>query len=185
MNLTSLARRGSHGKDWYTIARPELDTIASSLGVTPHRFASILAVTSPKVSVVRNIKFAVHYLRTGEYLSDMMRGVRASVEHFEETGEIRGPKTRAFRDAILGDQSAVVLDVWMARAMGVDQQEFRRLPKYRKHAQRVRRVAYRLGWTPAQVQAAVWTTARAEGGFKYQAFSILATAQEYLASLSA
>ena len=83
-----------------------------------------------------------------------------ALEHYEATGEIRGLKTGAFRDAILGDPEAVVVDVWMLRAYG------RTWPtltakRYRELVRSIRHTATRWGCAPARTQAAVWTGIRA------------------------
>ena len=70
-----------------------------------------------------------------------------------------GPKTGPFARALAGAEDAVVLDAWMARALKIDQAKFANKRIHRKCSDRVRAVAARLGWTPAQTQAAIWTAA--------------------------
>ena len=134
------------------------------LGTSPEKLAGYLAVYSPRVSVRRSIRMAYHRIRTGEHAHDCMRGVRAAVEHWEATGEIRGPKTRAFCAALLGDGSAVVLDVWMARVLGIPQDMLGRVRVYRKGEDRIRAVASVVGWTPAETQAALWVATVKDAG---------------------
>ena len=86
----------------------------------------------------------------------MVRSVRAAVGHWESTGEIRGPKTSAFRSALLGDTSAIVLDVWMARIFGVDQRVFGTKKGYAFYSERIREIAYQFDETPRDTQACLW-----------------------------
>lgn len=170
-DIIALALQGVDGRFWYGVAQREVRTGAERLAVTPERFASILAVTSPRVQVKRNILMAVMYCKFGT-LPGSMATTRSAVAHYEATGEIRGPKTGPFARAILGDEEAIVLDVWMARAFGIDQKRFG--AKYvRAHCEAIiRQVANHLGWTPAQVQAAVWTAAVRRAGRKPTPFLI-------------
>lgn len=155
--LERLALQGAEGRHWYRYATAEVAAAADRLGVTVERFSDVLAITSPRVSVRKNIGLAVRYLRTGD-TTGMLLGVRSALQHYETTGEIRGPKTEAFARACRGDLSAVVLDVWMARAFGVDQAKLSDSPRvHREATRRIRAVARRLDWKPAEVQAAIWT----------------------------
>lgn len=154
--LVRLAEQGEAGRFWYDEAREQVDRGSVLLNIAPRRFADLLALFSPRVAVKRSIRFAVRYAETGEYAADVMRSVRASVDHYEQTGEIRGPKTRPFADALRGDGSAIVLDVWMAVAFGVDQRAFNRVGVHAECTRRIRIAAKRLGWTPAETQAAMW-----------------------------
>jgi cobalamin biosynthesis protein CbiD len=117
---------------------------------------SLLALFSPRVSVKRSVNFTKHYISTGEYRHDVVRSVRAAVDHWSKTGEIRGPKTSAFRNAMLGDLNAVVLDVWMAKFFKVDQKVFGTKSGYRLFSERLCRIADALGVSPRDAQATVW-----------------------------
>lgn len=154
--LARYAVAGAHGRAWYDETREAITDLAYILDVQPQYLADVLAITSPRVHVRRNIRIAVRYIRTGD-LDGVLPGVRAALAHYEATGEIRGPKTSAFAAALMGDPDAIVLDVWMARALGVDQARFGSVKVRREAERRVRKVARALGWAPAQVQAAIWT----------------------------
>lgn len=156
--LAKLALLGVSGRYWYHDANKQLRRVAGDLGVTAKRLADILALTSPRVSVKRNIKHAYTYLTTGDHNHDVMRGIKRSVEVYEDTGEIKGPKTSAFARALLLDEDALVLDVWMARALNVDQRIVNNKSISKEVTKRVHKACKLLGdgWTPAQLQAAVW-----------------------------
>jgi len=154
--LADTASSGRQYMGWYRYASGEICEAASLLGTDPHTLASYLALYSPRVQVKRSIRFARHRIQTGEHARGAMRNVRAAVEHWEQTGEIRGPKTRAFRDAMLGDESAIVLDVWMARALGVDVRAFGVKSVYARASGRIADASAILGLPPARTQAAIW-----------------------------
>lgn len=154
--LSSLAERGYAHRTWYMQAHQQVRHLAGLLGVTTVRCADLLSLFSPRVAVKRSINFTIHYLTTnGEFRHDVTRSVRAAVTHYEQTGVIRGPKTSAFASAIMQDESAVVLDTWMAQAMQVDQRLFVR-KGYEQYACVVRSVAEHLSLPPARTQAAIW-----------------------------
>jgi hypothetical protein len=171
--LVKLAKLGEDGKGWYKHAKLEIEGAAFILDCDPKRFADILSLLSPRVSVTRNIRFAVKYLETGEHAHDVMRLIRSSVAHYEKTGEIRGPKTGPFASALLGNTEAIVLDTWMAVAFGFDQDEFRRKPVASECCKRIRKAAKILGWAPCEVQAAVWVATVRKAGRHATAFNVI------------
>lgn len=171
--LCSLSERGYAHRGWYLQAHQQVRHLAGLLGVSTVRCADLLSLFSPRVAVKRSINFTVHYLTTnGEFRQDVTRSVRAAVAYYEQTGIIRGPKTSAFASAIMQDESAVVLDTWMAQAMRVDQREFVR-QRYEYHADVVRRVSVRLGIPAARTQAAIWSGIVMEHGRRVPHMSIM------------
>lgn len=154
--LIDRALEGVAYRPWYQWAREETERGAKSLGIPPQSFADLLALFSPKVSVLRSAKFAIAYAHDGAFLHDVMRSTRAAVTHYQQTGIIRGPKTEAFSRAIMGDADAIVLDSWMGTALHVDPKRWEVRAVYRAGAKRIRKVAAILDWTPAETQAAIW-----------------------------
>lgn len=154
-HLLTLAEAGQRYRDWYSVGRFQIETVCAIKGWDADRFCDILSITSPKVAVRRNMRIAMHYMQYNECLP-MLRAVRAALSHYEETGEIRGPKTGAFAAALKGDTDAVVLDVWMARALEVEQQQFSVRSVWTEAVKRVKQTAKRLDWSARQTQAAVW-----------------------------
>lgn len=153
--LRRYADIGGRGADWYQHAAYQVERGAAMLCVDVQRFADLLALFSPRVSVKRNIRLAIAYVQRG-MPDGVMVGVRRAVEHYEQTGEIRGPKTSAFAKALTGDRWVTVLDVWMARAFKLPRSAFNRKPvRERCHARLVRLAAERFSY-PADMQAAIW-----------------------------
>lgn len=162
--LERLALLGESGRYWYVRAGEQIDAAATLLNVDPDTLADLLSIFSPRVSVLRSIRHTLHYIQTGKYRADVRRGIRAGIEHYNLTGEIRGPKTHPFARALKGDPAAIVLDVWMGKAFGIDplgwgKRDIRRIAKAR-----IRAVARRLGWKPAEAQAAIWAGTLMQAG---------------------
>lgn len=120
------------------------------------RYCDVLAITSPRCAVVRNLRVTAQYLATGITPLDVVRGTRAALRHYEATGEIRGPKTSRFAEVLRGDDSVLVIDTWMARAFGVDDNKARNKPTRVLGERVIGKIARRHGWSIASAQAAVW-----------------------------
>ncbi len=139
------------GTRWYTKAEQQLRKTYD-----PPRVAALLALFSPRVPVKRSVNFTKFYIDTGTYRHDVVRSVRAAVDHWESTGEIRGPKTGAFYRALRGDHEAIVLDVWMSKLFGVDQKIFGTKSGYQMYSDRIRIIANQYGYSPRDTQACLW-----------------------------
>jgi hypothetical protein len=159
----ALCREGVDGIAWYADAREQIARYSALQGVTVEYTAGVMAVTSPRLHVSRNVAATRRYVE-GRSVEGLMRSVRAALAHFEDTGEIRGPKTGAFQRALLGDPAAVVVDVWMLRAFKQDERAKPAI--YRRVTRGIRAVAAMAGVTPADCQAAIWTATRRRYGFK-------------------
>lgn len=120
------------------------------------RFIGVLAVTSPRVSVQRNWSGTLDYFRTGVLPRGFIRSTRVALDHYEQTGGIRGPKTSAFAKALGGEPGALVLDTWMAKAFNVEHAAVTRKYNRIKAMRRMSKLARSKGWTIAETQAAVW-----------------------------
>jgi len=72
----------------------------------------------------------------------------------------RASKTRSFARAILGDEDAVTVDIWAARAANVDPDILSRPSAYAEVVDAYRRAAKRAGLTPRKMQAIVWCAIR-------------------------
>ncbi len=163
--LAELALEGAEYREWYGEARKEIGRAAIAMidgNMELHKrvdqLAALLALFSPRTSVTRSCKFAVHYMRTAEFLPACLGDIRRSVKHWDLTGEIRGPKTEPFYRALMGDSSACVLDVWMGQALGIDPKRFHDSKTvYAVCSERIKETAEYRGWTVAETQAAIWS----------------------------
>ena len=159
--LETLARDGATGRGWYADSQQSIERYAARHGDDPARVSDVLAILSPRVTVDYSIRLANAYLRTGSAPGAMRQRLQA-LARYETSGIFNGPKVNAFASALQGDPDAVVIDAWMYRAA----REKRTTAKsYRDTAAKIQRVAIRLGWPPAETQAAIWQGARAFVGF--------------------
>lgn len=179
------AKRGEAYRNWYSDARDMIDYWAAQYGfghASKELIAAVISATSPRVSVKRNLslsrKVLDDYAACGLLANAMMGNhgimesthkVTAQVLRAHKAGgcpisAIRGLKTLAFASALAGNDRAVVLDVWMSRHFRCDQAEFKKPKAYAEYADVVTRAAAALGWTPCQVQAAVWADAIVQYG---------------------
>lgn len=156
--LLQLAQLAPDSFDWYKKAQASARKLSYKHNVTLDRASAVLAITSPRVSVKRNLTNAATYLRTGK-LSGVIPATIKGLETYERTGKVSGPKVSAFYDAIRfgGECEAVVLDVHMAAALGVDQSKLFNKANHKKAIKRVSQVAEVMNIYPAQAQACIWS----------------------------
>lgn len=154
--LLALARIGQAGVNWYDDARDYIWHECSVNGWDMDTFINVFAITSPRVSVVANWKGTVSYMHDGTLPWGFIKSTRTALKHYELTHEIRGPKTSAFARALHGDTTALVLDVWMAKALDVPHSKVTSKANMKRALTRVKRVAKIQGWTVRDTQAAIW-----------------------------
>lgn len=182
-SLAQLAMDNVDARQWYADAQREIKVIREIEQWRVEHFTGILAVTSPRVAVRRNIRIALQYVGSGQFLSNVMRSIRKSVQVFEDSGEIHGPKTSAFYAALIGDVHAVVLDVHMANLLQVNQRTaFRRKGEIAEWTQAIRLAAHRAGMDARECQACLWFGHKRAIGEYPEAFPIVAEYRNWLAS---
>ena len=125
----------------------------------------VVALTSPRCSVKRNLRLAWGEFTGEDRPRDMIRSTRVALDHYYKTGIIRGPKTSRFAQVLRGDDSIVVVDTWMARALGVPDNHARKKSTQELAERVVRSIQGRFvkgffsdpnRWTMAETQAAIW-----------------------------
>lgn len=151
------ADRGREYRNWYSRSSASIIAYCESAGLNPDSFIDVLSLVSPRCKVQRSITRAIEYCTTGLLPADVPRSIRQSVSSWEQTGVIRGPKTSAFARALKGDRNAVVLDVWICRAIGCPHELITRKPNWAMGDKLIRSVAFLLQWPPRDTQAAIWS----------------------------
>lgn len=123
----------ARGRDWYPAARRWAANLADETGLTVAQVVAILAITSPGAQLVTNLEWTERVARQWHRARTSHRGSRyARVGRFPNAmapklrnvlrdpaaaeAYVTGPKVSAFHRAILGDDSALVIDRWAFRA---------------------------------------------------------------------
>ena len=145
---------------WYHEAQEVAEDVAENLGVSLEVGASIVAAFSPRerwsANVAKALAFSMGKPVAG--LGNNLRMAQASIELGFDA--LKGQKTNAFARAIAGDPDAVVIDVWMIRAAGMDASKGVNKTQYNILADAVRRMASEHGLTPRTTQALIWIVKR-------------------------
>ena len=182
-SLVCLASDGIDGYNWYSEAAAQIEFVCRVEEWDADDFAGVLATTSPRVSVIRNIRLALHIMKHGDLRVMPMRGIRSSVQRFLDGDGITGPKTLPFYHNLCGRLDFVTLDTWMADAFCIDQKDFSRKATHSVACDRIAAVGRIIGIKPAEAQAAIWkgirgrATKRNPNGRNHSPFSVLS---EYL-----
>jgi hypothetical protein len=145
---------------WYFEAQEVAEDVAENLGVSLEHGASIVAAFSPRERWASNVQKALAFSMdkpvTG--LSNNLKMAWASL--YDGFDALNGQKTNAFARAIAGDTDAVVIDVWMIRAAGMDASKGVNKTQYNTLVDSVRKIAKEFGLTPRTAQALIWIVKR-------------------------
>lgn len=164
------------GAAWYPNALRMATELAGS--IAPRRIAmaaGVIAALSPRAQWAVNLAWAGRVIDAADS-GDACPHVglpdgRAKAWHIaasdlDPLDVLRGPKVRAFYQAILGNQSAAVIDIWAARAVLPDGEgEARWLSselRYHQLAQNYRDAAAEIGLDVPTFQATVWLHVRGD-----------------------
>ena len=144
---------------WYVDAERIAEQVARNLDTTLEVGATVVSAFSPRerwsVNVARAIQFSL-----GEQVTCLKNNiVMANNALTMGFSALKGMKTNAFAKAIAGDEQAVVIDVWMLRAVGIE----KKTPSqsgYNELVEAVKKVAFEFGMTPRAMQALIWIVIR-------------------------
>jgi hypothetical protein len=173
-NFITAAKMGEAKRGWYKRAGVALRQM---FGGDTDQFVALLAAHSPQQSVLENLRMSLstwaEWVEAGRPSSDSdlldiykkvggaSLGARVGNANRALRGEalinLSGFKVESFRKNLLGDLSASTNDTWMALFGGVSQNIFSTKSGYLGFTAKVRRVADKLGWEPAEVQETVWS----------------------------
>ena len=168
------------GISWYAMARREAIVIAARYGITYEQAAAVIAVLSPNVKWENNVQSAHRacewYARFGAlaripgYCGYGANVVKADRVLSGDIDAVSGPKVVAFFNAIMGDMSTVVVDIWAARAarskdrlkatMYTGSGEMPGAIERRAMQKAYKNAAAKINVEPAHMQAIVWVVIR-------------------------
>ena len=150
------------GATWYREARGAAVVIARETGVSVDTAAGVIAALSPRVRWDANLRMATDACAGRAYgaLGTSKRAASRIIAGENPADVLAGPKTNAFYRAIIGDDAAAVVDVWMVRAVGDDASKAPTRGRYREIAAAIATAAARVGVATTVFQATVWVAVR-------------------------
>jgi len=147
---------------WYLDAERVAAQVARNLDSTLEVGASVVSAFSPRERWTNNVTKAISF-SLGNHIpgfkNNMLMANNAIAFGYDA---LKGPKTNAFARAIAGDENAVVIDVWMLRAVGIEKKSPNQT-QYKEMANAVTKVANEFGMTPRAMQALIWIVVRGSG----------------------
>ena len=157
--LTATLAQTEAASVWYFEAQEVAEDVAEILATSLEVGASIVSAFSPRERWASNVAKALAF-SMNKPVSGLSNNLRMAQDAMTLGFDaLRGLKTNAFARAIAGDTDAVVIDVWMMRAVGMDTDSPNK-SQYLALSDAVRRVAADHGITPRTAQALIWIIVR-------------------------
>lgn len=161
--LTAAALDQASWKDWYEEHQAVLDDF---FGDHAQLFQDILSITSQAASVKANVGLALRAFglyHRGEPFDGKLRGLEDStflpavimnLERLREQEQLNGQKIRAYKASNDGKVDQAIIDRHISQLIfGVKSPSKAQFAKAQKI---LSEIANEIGWTPRQVQAALW-----------------------------
>jgi hypothetical protein len=161
---SDLAKNATFGQveqasKWYMDAERVAAEVARNLDSTLEVGATVVSAFSPRERWTNNVTKAISFSLGNNipgFKNNMLMANNAIAFGYDA---LKGLKTNAFARAIAGDEQAVVIDVWMLRAVGIEKKTPNQ-STYNELANAVKKVAFDFGMTPRAMQALIWIMIR-------------------------
>lgn len=159
-----IANKATYGQieqasKWYLDAERVALEVARNLETDLEVGASVVSAFSPRERWTNNVSKAIAY-SLGQPVVGLPNNLRMADKAITLGYDaLKGQKTNAFARAIAGDENAVVIDVWMLRALGIEKKTPTQ-SQYVEMARAVKKVAIEKGMTPRAMQALIWIVVR-------------------------
>jgi hypothetical protein len=161
---SDLAKNATFGQveqasKWYMDAERVAAEVARNLDSTLEVGATVVSAFSPRERWTNNVAKAISFSLGNSipgFKNNMVMANNAIAFGYDA---LKGLKTNAFARAIAGDEQAVVIDVWMLRAVGIEKKTPNQ-SQYNDLANAVKKVAFDYGMTPRAMQALIWIMIR-------------------------
>jgi hypothetical protein len=144
---------------WYADAEKVAHEVARNLDTYLEVGASVVSAFSPRERWTTNVAKAVSFSLGNDVPGFKNNTVMANNALTLGFSALKGLKTNSFAKAIAGDEQAVVIDVWMLRAVGIEKKTPNQ-STYNELASAVKKVAFDFGMTPRAMQALIWIMVR-------------------------
>ena len=160
--LTATLGQVEEASVWYRDAEEVAEEVARNLETTLEVGASVVSAFSPRERWSSNVAKAIAFSLGHEVkgLGNNLRMAQNSL--LSGFSALNGLKTNAFARAIAGDTNAVVIDIWMMRAAGMEKDSPNQT-EYFELSKAMTDVAKEFGITPRTAQALVWIIVRGSG----------------------
>lgn len=161
---SELASRATFGQveqasKWYLDAEKVAHEVARNLDTDLEVGASVVSAFSPRERWTNNVQKAVAF-SLGQNVVGLPNNLKMAKSALTlGFDSLKGQKTNAFARAIAGDENAVVIDVWMLRALGIEKKTPTQ-SQYVEMARAVKKVSAEYGMTPRAMQALIWIVVR-------------------------
>ena len=144
---------------WYMEAEKVAQEVAENLEASLEVGASVVSAFSPRERWTSNVAKAISF-SLGEKVTGLSNNLKMAQGSLTLGFDaLKGQKTNAFARAIAGDENAVVIDVWMMRAAGMEKDSPNKT-EYAELSEAVRRIADKFAMTPRTAQALIWILVR-------------------------
>jgi hypothetical protein len=144
---------------WYADAEKIALQVADNLNTTLEVGASVVSAFSPRERWSANVAKAIAF-SLGQDVKGLSNNIKMARESLTKGFEaLNGQKTNAFARAIAGDESAVVIDVWMMKAAKAKTNSPTKI-QYFLMTQDIEKLAFRYGLSPRTTQALIWIAVR-------------------------
>jgi hypothetical protein len=144
---------------WYVDAERIAEKVAENLNTTLEVGATVVSAFSPRERWSVNVARAIAWSLGQEVTCLKNNLVMANNALTMGFSALKGLKTNSFAKAIAGDEQAVVIDVWMLRAVGIEKKTPSQ-SQYNELAEAVKKTAFDFGMTPRAMQALIWIVVR-------------------------
>ena len=173
-NLLKLAQAGEEGRFWYERSGNAILDLVDGNVDEADKIAQAIAITSAgSTPVLANFQFAIqaynqHLAGKEIFTGKFPKAMSARLKKLFDGEDWAGRKTNTFYNNIMAiaDPSraqGVTVDMHMLRIFGFDKKtEMPTDQQYTFVENEVNRIANKLGWTPYQVQAAMWVKQKAD-----------------------
>lgn len=171
-------------KDWYRNTRSSLINKFTS---DYKMVAGLIASTSPRRDVQRNIRIAVtiykaykehpkqfvneminnrkQFCKKFELMSAHYNNVKTTILHnYNKPLELSGNKVNAFYNNMIGNYDYVTIDIWMLRILGLTKEAIVSKKEYLHLSNIISEVAKEQNLLPAELQAILWIKYKQEIG---------------------
>jgi hypothetical protein len=172
MTRESIIGAIENSADWKDFYSRHKELLANYFGSDADLFQRILSATSQAASVKANVSLALKaygQLRNGEEFSGYLPAVIGNLEKIrQDSGKLGGRKIGNYDAATAGDTSKVVVDRHVARMLfgtiSPTKAQFEKAEKV------LTEIAQRIGWTPSEVQAAIWAASIRKAGLEPESY---------------